>query len=106
VHEPHPETNRGARLARGLIAQEGGTGRGRLAAELAPGADHHNAQALPARLGADPPERELARVPDLVRALLIDDARLAAMGEAMRRASKPDAADVIAEELIALGSAS
>jgi UDP-N-acetylglucosamine--N-acetylmuramyl-(pentapeptide) pyrophosphoryl-undecaprenol N-acetylglucosamine transferase len=52
------------------------------------------------------PERELARVPDLVRALLIDDGRLAAMGEAMRRASKPDAADVIAEELIALGSAS
>jgi UDP-N-acetylglucosamine--N-acetylmuramyl-(pentapeptide) pyrophosphoryl-undecaprenol N-acetylglucosamine transferase len=48
------------------------------------------------------PERELARVPDVVRGLLADDARLAAMGEAMRTAARPDAAEQIAEELIAL----
>ena len=47
-------------------------------------------------------ESELARVPDVVRGLLADDGRLEAMGEAMRRAAKPDAADRIAEELIAL----
>jgi UDP-N-acetylglucosamine--N-acetylmuramyl-(pentapeptide) pyrophosphoryl-undecaprenol N-acetylglucosamine transferase len=51
------------------------------------------------------PEQELIRVPDLVRGLLEDDARLAAMSEAMRGAAKPEAADEIAEELIALGSA-
>jgi UDP-N-acetylglucosamine--N-acetylmuramyl-(pentapeptide) pyrophosphoryl-undecaprenol N-acetylglucosamine transferase len=51
------------------------------------------------------PENELARVPDLVRALLADGVRLAEMGEAMRRAAKPHAADEIAEELIALASA-
>jgi UDP-N-acetylglucosamine--N-acetylmuramyl-(pentapeptide) pyrophosphoryl-undecaprenol N-acetylglucosamine transferase len=49
------------------------------------------------------PERELARVPDLVRGLLADDGRLAAMAEAMRHSAKPEAADHIAEELIALG---
>ena len=43
--------------------------------------------------------------PSVVRELLADGARLAAMGEAMRRAAKPDAADEIAEELIALASA-
>jgi UDP-N-acetylglucosamine--N-acetylmuramyl-(pentapeptide) pyrophosphoryl-undecaprenol N-acetylglucosamine transferase len=47
-------------------------------------------------------ERDLARVPEIVRALLVDDARLAEMGEAMRRAARPRAADEIAEELIAL----
>jgi UDP-N-acetylglucosamine--N-acetylmuramyl-(pentapeptide) pyrophosphoryl-undecaprenol N-acetylglucosamine transferase len=47
-------------------------------------------------------EPEIARVPALVRGLLADEPRLAAMGEAMRRASKPEAADEIAEELIAL----
>ena len=51
------------------------------------------------------PEPQLSRVPGLVRGLLADEARLAAMGDAMRRAAKPDAADRIAEELIALGSA-
>jgi UDP-N-acetylglucosamine--N-acetylmuramyl-(pentapeptide) pyrophosphoryl-undecaprenol N-acetylglucosamine transferase len=51
------------------------------------------------------PEIELSRVPGVVRDLLADDARLAAMGEAMRRAARPDAADVIAEELIALAGA-
>jgi UDP-N-acetylglucosamine--N-acetylmuramyl-(pentapeptide) pyrophosphoryl-undecaprenol N-acetylglucosamine transferase len=49
------------------------------------------------------PESELARVPGVVRELLADGARLAAMGDAMRRAARPDAADRIAEELIALG---
>jgi UDP-N-acetylglucosamine--N-acetylmuramyl-(pentapeptide) pyrophosphoryl-undecaprenol N-acetylglucosamine transferase len=48
------------------------------------------------------PERELGRVPEIVRALLVDDARLAEMGEAMRRAARPWAAAEIAEELIAL----
>jgi UDP-N-acetylglucosamine--N-acetylmuramyl-(pentapeptide) pyrophosphoryl-undecaprenol N-acetylglucosamine transferase len=51
------------------------------------------------------PERELARVPEVVRALLADAERLATMGDAMRRAAKPDAADRIAEELIALAAA-
>jgi UDP-N-acetylglucosamine--N-acetylmuramyl-(pentapeptide) pyrophosphoryl-undecaprenol N-acetylglucosamine transferase len=48
------------------------------------------------------PEGELTRVPRVVRDLLADEARLAAMGEAMRRAARPDAAGEIAEELIAL----
>jgi UDP-N-acetylglucosamine--N-acetylmuramyl-(pentapeptide) pyrophosphoryl-undecaprenol N-acetylglucosamine transferase len=48
------------------------------------------------------PERELAEVPALARALLADPARLEAMGGAMLRLARPDAADVIAEELIAL----
>jgi UDP-N-acetylglucosamine--N-acetylmuramyl-(pentapeptide) pyrophosphoryl-undecaprenol N-acetylglucosamine transferase len=52
------------------------------------------------------PERELARVPEVVRELLADDARLVAMGAAMRRAAKPDAANEIAEELIALAQSS
>jgi len=50
-------------------------------------------------------EAEIGRVPEIVRGLLADEQRLAAMGEAMRRASKPDAAEEIAEELIALASA-
>ena len=48
------------------------------------------------------PEPEIARVPGIVRSLLSDGGRLAAMGQAMRRASKPAAAEEIAEELIAL----
>ena len=51
------------------------------------------------------PESEIARVPGVVRALLVDDARLAGMAEAMRRAAKPGAADEIAEELVSLASA-
>ncbi|HZT44738.1 MAG TPA: UDP-N-acetylglucosamine--N-acetylmuramyl-(pentapeptide) pyrophosphoryl-undecaprenol N-acetylglucosamine transferase [Gaiellaceae bacterium] len=51
------------------------------------------------------PESDLAGVPEVVRALLADDTRLAAMGDAMRRAARPNAADDIAEELIALASA-
>jgi UDP-N-acetylglucosamine--N-acetylmuramyl-(pentapeptide) pyrophosphoryl-undecaprenol N-acetylglucosamine transferase len=51
------------------------------------------------------PETELARVVGVVRDLLADDTRLAAMGEAMRRAARADAAEVIAEELIELAQA-
>jgi UDP-N-acetylglucosamine--N-acetylmuramyl-(pentapeptide) pyrophosphoryl-undecaprenol N-acetylglucosamine transferase len=50
-------------------------------------------------------ESELERVPGVVAELLASEARLAAMGEAMRRAAKPGAADEIAEELIALATA-
>jgi len=52
------------------------------------------------------PEPEIARVPELVRGLLADSARLAEMGDAMRRAARPRAADEIAEELIALAGSS
>jgi UDP-N-acetylglucosamine--N-acetylmuramyl-(pentapeptide) pyrophosphoryl-undecaprenol N-acetylglucosamine transferase len=52
------------------------------------------------------PERELARVPEAVRELLADQERLAAMGAAMRGAAKPEAAEEIAEELIALAQSS
>jgi UDP-N-acetylglucosamine--N-acetylmuramyl-(pentapeptide) pyrophosphoryl-undecaprenol N-acetylglucosamine transferase len=48
------------------------------------------------------PESEISRVPAVVRELLADGARLSAMGEAMRAAAKPEAADQIAEELIQL----
>jgi UDP-N-acetylglucosamine--N-acetylmuramyl-(pentapeptide) pyrophosphoryl-undecaprenol N-acetylglucosamine transferase len=50
-------------------------------------------------------ELDLEDVPDLVRSLLDDPPRLARMGEAMLAAAKPDAADEIAEELIALATA-
>ncbi|MEP6908927.1 MAG: UDP-N-acetylglucosamine--N-acetylmuramyl-(pentapeptide) pyrophosphoryl-undecaprenol N-acetylglucosamine transferase [Actinomycetota bacterium] len=48
------------------------------------------------------PETELGRVPDLARSLLGDPDRLKEMGAAMQRVARPDAADEIAEELIAL----
>jgi UDP-N-acetylglucosamine--N-acetylmuramyl-(pentapeptide) pyrophosphoryl-undecaprenol N-acetylglucosamine transferase len=48
------------------------------------------------------PEPALARVPAIARDLLGDDARLTEMGKAMRRASRPGAAEQITEELIAL----
>ena len=52
------------------------------------------------------PETDLARIPAVVAALLADDARRAAMAEAMRRAARPGAADEIAEELIGLAGRS
>ena len=48
------------------------------------------------------PETELGRAPDLVRSLLDDHRRLGQMSEAMLGVARPDAADTIAEELIAL----
>lgn len=48
------------------------------------------------------PNAEAARIPALVEELLADRARLEAMREAMLGLAKPDAADTIAEELIAL----
>jgi UDP-N-acetylglucosamine--N-acetylmuramyl-(pentapeptide) pyrophosphoryl-undecaprenol N-acetylglucosamine transferase len=49
-------------------------------------------------------EPEIARVPEVVLGLLADAGQLSEMGEAMRRAARPDAADEIAEELIVLAS--
>jgi UDP-N-acetylglucosamine--N-acetylmuramyl-(pentapeptide) pyrophosphoryl-undecaprenol N-acetylglucosamine transferase len=51
------------------------------------------------------PESEVARVPDVVAALLADPDRLASMAAAMSAAAKPDAADEIADELLALAAA-
>jgi UDP-N-acetylglucosamine--N-acetylmuramyl-(pentapeptide) pyrophosphoryl-undecaprenol N-acetylglucosamine transferase len=49
-------------------------------------------------------ERDLDDVPELVRSLLGDDARLARMGEAMLAAARPEAAAEIADELIRLAA--
>ncbi|HEX6701229.1 MAG TPA: UDP-N-acetylglucosamine--N-acetylmuramyl-(pentapeptide) pyrophosphoryl-undecaprenol N-acetylglucosamine transferase [Gaiellaceae bacterium] len=49
-------------------------------------------------------EGELARVPALVRDLLAQPERLRSMSETMRRLARPDAADQIAEELVALAA--
>ena len=51
------------------------------------------------------PEAELDRVPRLVDELIADRARLDAMRAAMLSMARPDAADQIAEELIALAAA-
>jgi UDP-N-acetylglucosamine--N-acetylmuramyl-(pentapeptide) pyrophosphoryl-undecaprenol N-acetylglucosamine transferase len=51
------------------------------------------------------PEAELGLVPGLARSLLGDPGRLAEMAAAMRRVARPNAADEIAEELIALAAA-
>jgi UDP-N-acetylglucosamine--N-acetylmuramyl-(pentapeptide) pyrophosphoryl-undecaprenol N-acetylglucosamine transferase len=51
------------------------------------------------------PDAELARVPALVDELLRDPPRREEMRRAMQRMARPDAADAIAEELIALASA-
>jgi UDP-N-acetylglucosamine--N-acetylmuramyl-(pentapeptide) pyrophosphoryl-undecaprenol N-acetylglucosamine transferase len=50
------------------------------------------------------PEAEAERAPDVVRSLLAAPERLAEMSAAMLRVAKPDAADEIAEELLALAS--
>jgi UDP-N-acetylglucosamine--N-acetylmuramyl-(pentapeptide) pyrophosphoryl-undecaprenol N-acetylglucosamine transferase len=50
------------------------------------------------------PEVEVGQVPGLLRSLLGDPARLAGMAAAMRRLARPDAADEIAEELLALAA--
>ena len=50
-------------------------------------------------------ELDLEDVPELVRSLLGDPARLKRMSEAMLRAARPNAAEEIAEELIALAGA-
>jgi UDP-N-acetylglucosamine--N-acetylmuramyl-(pentapeptide) pyrophosphoryl-undecaprenol N-acetylglucosamine transferase len=50
-------------------------------------------------------QSELARVPGLVEDLLGAPARLAEMSDAMRVLAKPDAADVVADELVALAKA-
>ena len=47
-------------------------------------------------------EGEAGRVPELIRSLLDDPRRLADMSRAMLRLARPDAADEIAEELVAL----
>jgi UDP-N-acetylglucosamine--N-acetylmuramyl-(pentapeptide) pyrophosphoryl-undecaprenol N-acetylglucosamine transferase len=51
------------------------------------------------------PEAELGQVPGLARSLLDDPERLAEMAAAMRRIARPNAAEEIAEELIALAAA-
>jgi UDP-N-acetylglucosamine--N-acetylmuramyl-(pentapeptide) pyrophosphoryl-undecaprenol N-acetylglucosamine transferase len=50
------------------------------------------------------PEREVGRAPDVIRALLGDPARLEEMSHAMQKLARPNAADEIAEELIALAA--
>ena len=50
-------------------------------------------------------ELDLDDVPDIVRSLLDDGPRLQRMGTAMLAASRPDAAERIAEELVALAAA-
>jgi UDP-N-acetylglucosamine--N-acetylmuramyl-(pentapeptide) pyrophosphoryl-undecaprenol N-acetylglucosamine transferase len=71
-------------------------------------ADHQtkNARYFPAAGGAILiPETELGSVPETVRSLLDDPPRLAAMRAAMKQVAKPDAAETIAEELMALAAA-
>jgi UDP-N-acetylglucosamine--N-acetylmuramyl-(pentapeptide) pyrophosphoryl-undecaprenol N-acetylglucosamine transferase len=70
-------------------------------------ADHQtlNARHFEAGGGAIVVEQsELARVPALVGELLGDPHRLAAMSDAMLALARPDAADVIADELVALAN--
>ena len=48
------------------------------------------------------PEPEIGRSAEVIRALLDDEPRRGEMAKAMLTLARPDAADVIAEELIAL----
>ena len=50
------------------------------------------------------PEGETGRAPEVIRSLLDDPRRLGDLSRAMREIARPDAADEIAEELIALAS--
>jgi UDP-N-acetylglucosamine--N-acetylmuramyl-(pentapeptide) pyrophosphoryl-undecaprenol N-acetylglucosamine transferase len=50
------------------------------------------------------PEGEVGRAPELIRSLLDDPHRLAELSNAMLQLARPDAADEIAEELVALAS--
>jgi UDP-N-acetylglucosamine--N-acetylmuramyl-(pentapeptide) pyrophosphoryl-undecaprenol N-acetylglucosamine transferase len=50
------------------------------------------------------PESEAGRAPELIRSLLDDPRRLADLSKAMLRLARPDAADEIAEELLALAT--
>ena len=50
------------------------------------------------------PESDAERAPDVVRSLLDDPPRLGAMAQAMLRVARPNAADEIAEELLALAT--
>jgi UDP-N-acetylglucosamine--N-acetylmuramyl-(pentapeptide) pyrophosphoryl-undecaprenol N-acetylglucosamine transferase len=50
-------------------------------------------------------QNELARLPGLVDELLADPARLSRMSDAMRTLAKPDAAGVVADELVVLARA-
>ena len=50
-------------------------------------------------------QSELARVPALAEELLADPERLARMSASMRVLAKPNAADIVADELIALAEA-
>jgi UDP-N-acetylglucosamine--N-acetylmuramyl-(pentapeptide) pyrophosphoryl-undecaprenol N-acetylglucosamine transferase len=50
-------------------------------------------------------EADIATAPAIVASLLEDRQRLAAMAAAMRSAARPDAADTIADELVALATA-
>jgi UDP-N-acetylglucosamine--N-acetylmuramyl-(pentapeptide) pyrophosphoryl-undecaprenol N-acetylglucosamine transferase len=51
------------------------------------------------------PEAEAARAPQVVEKLLEDGGRLGAMAAAMRAVARPDAAEEIADELVALATA-
>jgi UDP-N-acetylglucosamine--N-acetylmuramyl-(pentapeptide) pyrophosphoryl-undecaprenol N-acetylglucosamine transferase len=80
-------------------------------AVLVPGAfataDHQtkNARYFAARGGAVlVPEGEVDGIPELVRVLLADEPRLRAMAAAMLASARPNAAEEIAEELVALAA--
>jgi UDP-N-acetylglucosamine--N-acetylmuramyl-(pentapeptide) pyrophosphoryl-undecaprenol N-acetylglucosamine transferase len=51
------------------------------------------------------PDAEVDRIPALVAELLADPARLASMRDSMLTLARPDAADVVADELLVLARA-